>query len=227
MGATYQRTHKALQRMCDHEHPTTGKRVIGIVERQRDAHVGEAHLYWLKESKLKWPERWQNREHEKACADLFVAYYPHLSWWDSEWTQFERDQHVERWKVLYDRRMVLGGRVFLWELDRCTEPIYSEKDRDRYEPKRWLKSLNGKIDKYVAFARANPKTWFYVVFATQAGKFGSAGKRANDIIELLTERGLTRGQFLVSTHERICQDPMGPVFAVPGKVARMTALLDV
>ena len=82
---------------------------------------------------------------------------------------------------------------------------------------RWRKSINSKVDKYLRFAKANPETWLYVLFATYPGKLAStAGKRANDLLAYLEERGLTRGQFLVTTVDRACSDPMGKVFGKPG-----------
>ncbi len=46
--------------------------------------------------------------------------------------------------------------------------------------------------------------------------YGSADKRANDIAVFLAVRGLTRGQFLITTVDRAEADPMGKVFLKPG-----------
>lgn len=231
MAKTYQRTYKTLVRMLDRVDDKSGKTIPGIAKRDRDHVIGEPFLYWLKESPYDFHRDEQRRQHEFSCRELCVAYAPFVTWWDNGWTSFEKEQlDIGKYEFEYDRRMVLPAALltkrstplpFVWEVDGSTEPIYDDQHRARYSEKAWRKSINGKLDKYVRFAKANPDTWFHVLFATYesrfGGKFGAPSKRANDIVELLLDRGLTRGQFLVTTVARAKADPLGPVFLWPGK----------
>lgn len=242
MAATYQRTYRTLGRMLDQYDKNTGELIRrGSVDRDRDHVMGEAYVYWLKESDYTFKRDERKREHEAKCRDLCVAYAPHWIWWDNGWTSYEKEElSIAQYEFEYDRRMVLpegfftkpkkGSIPFVWEVDGSNEPIYDDAQRDRYSEQRWRKSLNGKLDKYERFCRANPGAWFHVLFATFegrfGGKFGKPGKRANDIIELLLKRGLTRGQYLVTTVDRACADPTGPVFLRPGR-AGVHSLRDV
>jgi hypothetical protein len=206
----------------------------GVVTRARDGQVGEGskYYYWLKESKIKWIKRWQNRIHEDACAELLVAYAPNPSvvYWDRKWTDEERAEigDVDVW---FDRRMIWlnsqGARnTGLIELDNANEAIYDDRLRDKYSEEKWGKSFNHKLDKLMKLARRY--RFFVLIVCHQGGRYAStAGKRANDILALLEHRGLTRGQFMLSTQKRVLADPMGQVWAVPGRGQSFVSLLEV
>lgn len=158
-------------------------------------------------------------EHDLAVADLFVTYYltGDLDHWDVYWDEAEKgdaDNHL----VFYDARMSLQGHTFFWEVDRGTEPVYDPQERSRITPKRWAKSINGKIEKYIELAKQNPKDKFSVLFTIADHRYGvydhdRTMDRAKQILDLLAD--YRRGnQFLVAVHH----DIIGDRFGTPGEI---------
>lgn len=161
-----------------------------------------------------------NIQHDLSVADLFSAVFPtgKLKHWDSYWYESEKHQAKE-FGVYYDARMVLeNGAIFFWEVDRGTEPIYKSEDRGRYDTKRWEKSLNGKIEKYIRLSNENHQNRFNVLFTVADHRYGKYDHdrtmdRAEQILQLLAYYG--RGnQFLVAVHN----DIVGDRFYEPGAI---------
>lgn len=149
-----------------------------------------------------YPNNFFIRQHELDCADLFVAFYPHLSVWESEWGAFEKQAKVHiKYRLNFDRRMTMpDGKVFVLEVDRGTE------DLD--------KQLEPKIDKYIAFSNANPSYKFQVVITLQKYRRMDLGNRAGRVLAMLQEK--RRGnQFIVASHTKLVKDPFGKVCASP------------
>jgi hypothetical protein len=107
--------------------------------------------------------------------------------------------NLKHYKVKYDARMVLNGRVYLLEVDRGSED---------------LEQLTHKIRKYVAFADSLPSESFQVVFTLQKYRRMHFGNRADAVIDLLA-RQKRRNMFVVARHSDVLADPLGPVFVSP------------
>jgi hypothetical protein len=73
--------------------------------------------------------------------------------------------------------MVINGKVFMIEVDRGTEEIFDECQRFKYSAtgRRWLKSVNGKIDAYQQFSRDNPRASYKVLFIVKHRNVPSLG----------------------------------------------------
>lgn len=174
MSDGYRKTAPLLKRMSEPSarHP---KPVIKA-ERDTEHTPGIAALWRRLDSDLDLLSL-QSYWHERACADLYVAFAPHLTpddYWDSKWLDSERRRlrfppaFNGMPKVLqYDRRLVLNGRVFLIEVDRGTMDIKSEAKRRGYSRDRWRKSINGKVDAYQQFSRLNPDAKYKVLFVVK------------------------------------------------------------
>jgi AAA+ ATPase superfamily predicted ATPase len=131
-------------------------------------------------------------KHEVGAADLFTAFYPYLREESGKWG-YEPQILKER----ADRAMRLFSKTFYFEVDRGTEPpseIYS------------------KLDNYIRYAQETGER-FHVIFALMDGK-KPAQKRGEEIIQFLVER--QRGnQFLIASHARLIQDPLGELLFSP------------
>lgn len=147
------------------------------------------------------PHNWYSRKHEIDVGDLFVTYYPYITHWDTKWGQLEKEKlNIPRYRVHYDARMVLDGRVYLWEVDRGTEDIDVQ--------------LEDKIDKYIDFAHSLPYGAFQVLITLQKYRRMNLTNRAGRVAALLAEK--KRGyQFLFALHEQVIANPLGPVFGSP------------
>lgn len=149
-----------------------------------------------------FPQNFYLRQHEMDVADLFVACYPHVTHWDSEWGSTEREAlRIPHYRVNYDARMVLNGKVYLWEVDRGTED---------------MRKLEDKVKKYIAFsdslgAEAAP---FQVIFTLQKYRRMSVKNRAHELLELVASKK-RRNQFLVALHSEVLTDPLAPVYVSP------------
>lgn len=97
-------------------------------------------------------------KHEKAGADLFVAFYPFISAWS-----FEPPIGKDR----ADRGMKIGDTTVYFEVDRCTEG---------------LKIIEKKLDSYI---RSNERC--NVVFSI-VGDDNQVSNRGNKIIPLMKAR---------------------------------------
>lgn len=147
------------------------------------------------------PENFYNRKHELAIADLFVAYYPHITHWDTKWGVYEIERlNIPMFKVFYDARMVLNGNVILWEVDNGTEDL--------------AKQVSPKVDKYIALSNAYPSLRFTVIFTMSKYRRMNLSKRSHDLLEALAS--VKRGnQFLVAKHGELVADPFGKTLVSP------------
>jgi hypothetical protein len=184
---SYIRTAQLLRRMLkDRE-----------IHRDRD-HNNQPFLWML--HGVEFPQNFYTQRHELDVADLFVAYYPHVTHWDTEWGALEKESlDIPRYRVHYDARMVLNGRVYLWEVDR------GSMDFD---------ALQAKIDKYLTFADSLSAEAFQVVFTLQKYRRLSLGNRADKLLGMLAAKK-RRNMFLVAKHSDVLADPLGPVFVSP------------
>lgn len=150
---------------------------------------------------ISYPQNFYTRTHEIDVADLFVAYERHVSHWDTEWGKLEREQlNIPHYRVNYDARMVLGGKVYLWEVDRGTMDI-EEK-------------LFAKVDKYIQFSESLPPDAMQVVFTMQKYRRMKLKNRAHLLLEYIASKK-RRNQFIVAMHSDVLADPLGAVFVSP------------
>src|SRR5690349_19911899 len=170
----------------------------GEIHRDRE-HNNQPYLWML--PGVTFPQNFYTQRHEIDVADLFTAYYPHVSHWDTEWGKLERDElRIPHYRVNYDARMVLDRRVYLWEVDRGTEDLE--------------KQLRAKVDKYIAFADSLKSESFQVIFTLQKYRRMSLGNRADALLDLLASKK-RRNMFLVAKHSDVLADPLGAVFVSP------------
>src|SRR3990172_6585808 len=102
---SYIRTVQLLRRM----------EADGEIHRDRD-HNNQPFVWML--PGVTFPQNFYTRQHELDVASLFVAYSKHVSHWDTEWGETEREVlRIPDYRVNYDARMVLDRRVYLWEVD--------------------------------------------------------------------------------------------------------------
>lgn len=160
------------------------------------------------------------RAHEVACADLFVAYYgtPGLTHWDWQWTKAEVDEYAtfRKSSFLFDRRMILNGRM-----------IFFEHDRGNRHPEK----LAEQIKNYYDFSVRYPDLAMNVIYTLD---WARAGLRYDEDtkLEYLNERGrfleqefkqYRRGnQFLFALQSDVVADPLGKVFVSPLTDARLS-----
>ncbi len=163
-------------------------------------HNNEPFVWYLPDNSPP-PNNWFSRQHEIDIGDLFVAYYEHLTHWDTKWTDYEKQTFdIPRYRVHYDARMVLGGKVYLWEVDRGTEEIDVQ--------------LDPKVDKYIALSHTLPYGAFQVLFTLQKYRRMNFKERVGQFVEMLQEK--KRGnQFLFAQHSEVLADPLGQVFGSP------------
>ncbi len=163
-------------------------------------HNNEPYIWFLPENPPP-PHNWYSRQHEIDIGDLFVAFYPHITHWDTKWTDHEKEKlNIPRYRVHYDARMVLNGKVYLWEVDRGTEEIDVQ--------------LEPKVDKYIDLAHSLPYGAFQVLFTLQKYRKMNLENRAGKLAEMLAEK--KRGnQFLFGVHSEVLTNPLGEVFASP------------
>ncbi|OFW04372.1 MAG: hypothetical protein A3I61_11120 [Acidobacteria bacterium RIFCSPLOWO2_02_FULL_68_18] len=175
-------------------------------------HNNEPYVWYLPDRFTPPPTNWYGRKHELDIADLFVSYFPHITHWDTEWGVLERDQlNIPRYRVNYDARMVLSGKVYLWEVDRGTEDMDVQ--------------LEPKIDKYIELAKSLPYGSFQVILTLQKYRRMNVGNRAGRLVAMLQEK--ERGnQFLVALHSDVKADPIGAVFVSPRSPERKARLSD-
>jgi hypothetical protein len=167
------------------------------IHRDRD-HNNQPYLWML--PGIKFPQNFYTQRHEIDVADLFVSYYHHVTHWDTEWGEMERETlKIPHYRVNYDARMVLNGRVYLWEVDRGSED---------------LEALTNKVKKYVAFADSLAGEAFQVVFTLQKYRRMHFGNRADAVIDLLASQK-RRNMFMVAKHSDVLTDPLGAVFVSP------------
>lgn len=135
---------------------------------------------WFMLPKTKGLQKWAYN-HQKAAADLFVAYHPHMSAWSYE-PPILKDRA--------DRGMQIQGKTIYFEVDRCTEG---------------LKVIEEKIDNYIRYSQGGER--FHMVFAI-VGSEKEILNRGNLIIPLLQER--KRGdQFLIANAGNLISNPLG------------------
>lgn len=147
-----------------------------------------------------YPENFYIRRHELDVADLFIAYNRHVTHWDTEWGELERTKlNIPRYRVNYDARMVLNGRVYLWEVDRGSEDF---------------EQLSAKIGKYIQFSESLPPESFQVVFTMQKYRRLHLGNRADKLLKFIADKK-RRNQFVVALHSQVLADPLGAVFVSP------------
>lgn len=186
------------------------------MEKDKEIHRDREHnnqpYMWMLPG-MTFPQNFYTRTHELDVADLFVACYPHVTHWDSEWGATEREAlNIPHYRVNYDARMVLNGRLYLWEVDRGSEDF---------------EQLEAKVKKYVAFsdslgAEAAP---FQVIFTLQKYRRMSLNNRAHRLLELLASKK-RRNQFLVAKHREVLTDPLGAVYVSPTDPENRNALSD-
>jgi hypothetical protein len=184
---SYVRTTKLLRRMADDK------------EIHSDRDHNNQPLIWMLPGTT-FPQNFYTQRHEIDIADLFVAYYPHVSHWDTEWGALEREQlRIPHYRVNYDARMVLNGKVYLLEVDRGSED---------------LEQLAAKVKKYIAFADSLPDESFQVVFTLQKYRRMHFGHRADAVLDLFA-RQKRRNMFVAARHSDVLADPLGAVFVSP------------
>lgn len=188
-----------LQRMAD----------AGQISRFRD-NEAEPFIFMLKSPGLKFPGNWYNRKHELAAADLFTSFYhtAQLDHWDNRWSPTELEHYkIDHYKVYYDRKFTALGNIFFLEVDRGTEDPHQ---------------IDDKIEKYLAFQKAFPKEFFYVIITVQGSRYYNLEKRMEWIKKILIKRQVGY-QFLLANHadlfavdpvtkEPLYRDPFAPVF---------------
>lgn len=173
------------------------------MEKDKEIHSDREHnnqpKVWMLPG-VDYPQNFYTRAHELDVAALFVACYPHVTHWDSQWGELEKETlNIPHYKVNYDARMVLNGRVYLWEVDRGTE------DFDQ---------LFAKVDKYIQFSKSLPPDSFQVIFTMQKYRRSKVKNRANKLLEYLASKK-HRNQFLVVMHDEVLENPLGAVYVSP------------
>ena len=127
--------------------------------------------------------------HEKAGADLFVAYKPHIKFWAYE--PFINSMRADRGMRFED------GLTVYFEVDRITEN---------------MQDLRDKVDNYIRYAEETGER-FTVIFAF-AETQEKVHKRGKNFIPYLQAK--RRGdQFLLVNHEKLIGDPFGQVLYSP------------
>jgi hypothetical protein len=153
---------------------------------------------WFMLPKTKGLQRWAYL-HQKAAADVFVAYYPHMSAWIYE-PAILRDRA--------DRGMKIFDKTVYFEVDRCTEG---------------MKVIEEKIDNYIQFSRETGER-FHVVFCI-VGDEREVLNRGNNIIPILQDR--MRGeQFLIANAGNIISNPLGEIFYSPKDEIKSLEMFD-
>jgi hypothetical protein len=184
---SYIRTVQLLRRMAKD----------GEVHRDRD-HNNQPFIWML--PGVVFPQNFYTQRHELDVADLFVALYRHVSHWDTEWGTLERETlRIPQYKVNYDARMVLNGRVYLWEVDRGTEDF---------------EQLFEKVNKYIRFAESLQTESFQVVFTMQKYRRQHFGRRVDEFLKFLASKK-HRNMFLVAKHGEVLTDPLGAAYVSP------------
>lgn len=147
------------------------------------------------------PHNWYSRQHEIDVGDLFVAYYPHVTHWDTQWGKQEKETlDIPRYRVHYDARMVLNGKVYLWEVDRGSEQVDEQ--------------LEPKVDKYINLSNSLGHGAFQVLFTLQKYRRMNLGNRTGLVAALLQEKKRAN-QFLFAVHAEVLASPLGAVFGSP------------
>lgn len=167
-----------------------------------DADLNKPYFYALPDTKAL---NRHNFEHELACAQVYVSYV--TTGRVQEWRAFHDREFLEL-RLLYDRLMVLGNRIFFWEIDRGRE-TYAE--------------LKDKIGKYLYLGKLHPQR-FHVIFATTdsgadpySGRIKqTAESRKNGILKLYQDLELKTSQFLTTTVEACLWEPLGEIFESTG-----------
>ena len=127
--------------------------------------------------------------HEKAGADLFVSFYPHIKRWAYE--PFINSMRADR------GMQSKNGLTIYFEVDRLTENIQVLKD---------------KVGNYIRYSDKTRER-FHVIFAF-VGARENVRKRGDKIIPYLHAQ--RRGdQFLIVNHEKLITDPCGQVLYSP------------
>lgn len=138
--------------------------------------------------------------HEKAGADLFTVYYPHIKRW-----AFEPPIKSKR----ADRGAQFeNGLTVYFEVDRITEGA---------------QILREKIDNYIRYGSETNER-FHVIFAF-VGSRERVRKRGYEVIPYLEQ--IRRGnQFLIVNHENLVNDPFGEViFSPKGEILSLNRML--
>ena len=180
------------------------------IHRDRE-HNNQPYLWMLPGTVF--PQNFYTRQHEIDVSDTFVALYPHVTHWDSEWGSTEREAlNIPKYRVNYDARMVLNGKLYLWEIDRGSEDF---------------EALEAKVKKYVAFsdslgAETSP---FQVIFTLQKYRRMSLGNRADALLDLLASKK-RRNQFLVAKHSDVLTNPLGAIYVSPLDITQKRTLAD-
>lgn len=131
-------------------------------------------------------------KHEVGAADFFAAFYPYLREQSGGWS-YEPPILKDR----ADRGMRIFGKTFYLEIDRGTEPA---------------SEINAKLDNYIRYDQDSGEP-FHVIFVLMDGK-KPAQRRGDEIIQFILER--QRGnQFLIASHARLIQDPLGELLFSP------------
>jgi hypothetical protein len=138
-------------------------------------------------------------KHEFGGSDLFTALYPHLEAWSFE-PAIDSDRG--------DRGAKIDGKIFYFEVDRCTEGF----------PK-----IQDKIDNYRSYMKRTGEV-FHVVFSLLEDD-PVIERRGQKLLNLFAEN-LLGSQFLICNHRLLVENPLGEVLFSEKEGFRSLKTLD-
>ena len=191
-----------------HVYPGSYPRTVQILRRMegdKELHADREHNNQPKVWMLphtKYPNNYFIRQHELDCAEVFVSFFPYLSYWQSPYGDYRKAGYKDfiKHRIEPDRLMGINGMEIAWEVDRGTEDVDEQ--------------LEPKIDKYIAYSNANPTHRFTVVITLQKYRRMSLPNRAGRVLAMLQEKK-RRNQFLVANHQTVIASPLGSSYVSP------------
>ncbi len=127
-------------------------------------------------------------QHEKECADIYVAYYELIQAW-----YWQAHEEYLRIGLKPDRSSIIDGKLIFWEIDRGTEVLAIIRD---------------KVEKYIKLSTMHPDQRFHVIFTA------SRGRAKSILLDVLLDIR-SKVWFYVGDHSRVIATPLEPVFASP------------
>jgi hypothetical protein len=181
---SYSHTLKALQTLLKQN----------VIKRDRH-HNNEPYFFFL--SNERFSDNFFNKHHERACADIYVAYKTTglMEGWDDNWKDHTKEYGL-KFNLRYDRRMRYKGQTFYWELDRGQED---------------LETIEGKVKKYQKFLNETQHI-FFIIFVVESTRYKTIEERCEDITNVIASQNTKGFQFLVARHADVIENPLGSVF---------------